>query len=444
MSERRAMPHDLDAERSVLSCALRDPATLDVTRPILGADDDWYQPAHRVVWGALCSLHDLRHEIAPSTVLGALSATERTEAAGGADYIRDLWNYVGTTASAVAEARIVAGLGLRRRQLKALTALYEAGLDAAISGEDYAAQIQAAALDLTRTSQAAEIKHIKACIKKALRRAEQRAAGEALGIPVPFVDLAEILGSFEPGDTYVFGGRPKMGKTALVTDILGRLAEAGHPGLLISLEMDDEQNGLRVLTQSSRVGLKAIRTGSMDQTAWPVLTDAARRASAWPFEVVDKPRITIGEIVSICRRRALSGRLDVIAVDYIGLVRGELRYGRQTNREQEMAGISSALKALAGELHVPILVVSQLSREVERRSLKDRRPVVSDLRETGSLEQDAAAVVLLYRDEVYNPDTEDKGICEVTVGVHRHGPTGTARLRWHGESTRFSPMDDRR
>jgi len=430
----RTLPANLDAERAVLSAILRDNALLaqvgDMLKP-----DDFYLEAHRVIYQTLQDLADRGQPLDAITLAEGLHKQALLDRAGGPAYIGDLIDYVGTTVGVKHYAQIVREKALVRRMIRAATEIASEGYEDIGDVHDFLDSCETRIFDVLGANLSGSGEHIRDVLKVALRQLEQLAASEdrVVGVTTGFRDLDELLLGLHASDLLILAARPAMGKTTFAMNIGANAALKGGAAVAVfSLEMSKEQLALRLLSSEARVGLKELRSGMIKDSDWPRLTEAARKLSASRIYVDDTPALSLPDLRAKCRRLKMEDHCDIILVDYLQLMRS----GRNIeSREQEISEISRGLKALAKELSVPVIALSQLNRSLEQRG--DKRPILSDLRESGAIEQDADVIMFIYRDEVYHPDTEDKNAAEIIIGKQRNGPTGTVRLRFFGQYTRF-------
>jgi replicative DNA helicase len=430
------LPQSVDAERAVLSCALRDPATMDETRPIVG-EDDWTIPAHRTLWARLCAMRAASLPIDPLTVAEALHAAGDLAGAGGVAYVGDLVGYVGTTVTAAHYARTVADYALRRRRVRALADLAQSGCDLTRTSDEYAAEVMAVALRLTEPSaRAAGDTSIKAALRSAIAGIDRRRQGQADGVALPWPALQDILLGLQPTDLIVLAARPSMGKTAVAMQVAAHAARRGVPTQVYSLEMCRDALALRMLAAEAGVPHRALQTAALKDTDWTRIHATAEALSGAPLAIDDRAPLTVAEIQAGARREAARGRCGLVVVDYLQLVAPEPTRGREQTTAEEIGAVSRGLKTLAKSLRIPVIAVSQLNRSLESRPKDERRPRLSDLRGSGEIEQDADVVAFVYRDAVYSGNESDDS-AEIIIAKHRNGALGTVPLRFRAECVRF-------
>lgn len=438
----RPLPHDLLAERAVLAAILLDNACLASVRPILNADD-FFHPPNATIYGAFCDLDEAGEAIDVLTASNRLRDVERLNTVGGPQYLGELTDDIPTVAHVESHARIVARLAVERRVITAAMDTVTEGLQG--GGEGFIDRAVARMAEAAKQADQGGTFLFDDCVIEAFDRIEAAALSgrKILGVPTGFRDLDNLTAGMHGGQLIVVAARPAMGKTAFVLDVAGHAAAAiGRPVVIFSLEMPRVELTNRLLCSEARVDLLNLRTGTMSQDDVTALTRAANAIHKLPIYINDGADITPAEVRSICLRlkaRSPEG-LGMVAIDYLQLMRFQRGGGASESREREVADISRALKNLAKELDAPVMALSQLNRGCETRPGKNKRPMLADLRESGAIEQDADVVMFIYRDEVYNRDSQDKGIAEVILAKQRNGPTDTVRLRFVRSITRFENL----
>ena len=434
-------PHDIDAERAVLGGIMLTADALSVVESIVTADD-FYHPAHAIIYDAARAVAIRQEPIDVVTLAAELRLRDRINAVGGAQYLGDLLDTTATTAHIERHARIVADLAQVRRLIHATAEINAKGY----TPGDVTEYLDASAARVTELCQrqgTGEPVWLERGLTEAFERIEQTAARGAsiTGASTGYADLDALLAGLHPGEFTIIAARPAMGKTSLALNLAPVVArETGKPALIFSLEMPRIELVNRMLCAEARVDQARLRTNLLGADDMQALTDAAQRLFAIRV-AIDAGDASLYDIRAKARRMKQKHGLACVIVDYLQLMRGT-----GDSREQEIAGISRGLKLLATELDVPVIALSQLNRAPEMRPGKDRRPQLSDLRESGAIEQDADNVLFIYRDEMYNRDSEDKGVAEIIIAKQRNGPTGIVRLRWLQELTRFENFaeDDER
>src|SRR5918911_1449305 len=446
----RVPPHDLDAERAVIGAMLVSDAAVSVVGERLAAED-FYSETHRVLYGAMMRLYSRGYPIDRLTLSDELRNMGEFDRIGGQQYVFRLVESVPTAANATMYAEIVRGKALLRAVIDAGSRIQQ---EAFTEPEDVTQALDAAEqliYGISNRQLKERLAPISELAPGALEMVQRlyEAEGEVTGVESGFEDLDQKTTGFHKSDLVVLAARPAMGKTALALNIIWHAAGAkGLPVAVFSLEMSKAQLVQRLISQTTRIRTQDLRSGNVKAEDWPKLVRGVAEVSRAPIWIDDTAGITLMEMRAKVRRLASrlhaqvntegqSGApLSLVVVDYLQLMIGQ--GNRSENRQQEIAEISRGLKVLARDLDVPVLAIAQLSRAVEQRH--DKRPLLSDLRDSGALEQDADMVMFLYRDEYYNPDSDDKGIAEVIVGKHRNGPTGKVQLAWLEQYTKFASL----
>ena len=435
----RVPPHDLQAEESLVGAMLLSKDAIAAASELLGGPDDFYKPAHGHIYEAIIGLYSSGDPVDPVTVADALSRADLLEAIGGPAVLVNLQSRTPATTSAARYAKIVEEHALLRRMIWASSEIIETAytvpddVDQLI--DDAESRIYSVA-QRRLTDTTAPIGDLLGLTLDRLEELYNR--GESItGVPTGYVDLDKILAGLQPSALVVLGARPAMGKTSFALGIASHAGlEAQKPVLLFSLEMSQLEMSQRILCAEARVDATKVRNGTLSTAEWEKIHHAVGRLANAQIYIDDNPNVTIMDIRAKARRlKARLGDLGCIIIDYIQLMNG--RSGAES-RQLEVSEISRNLKILARELETPVVACAQLNRQLESRA--DKRPMLSDLRESGSLEQDADVVLFLYRDEVYNPETPDRGTAEVIVAKHRAGPTGKIRLAWLDHYTKFANM----
>jgi replicative DNA helicase len=438
-SEGRVPPHNLDAEESLLGAMLlsRD-AIVAATEVGVGADD-FYKPAHGHVFDAITSLYGAGEPADPVTVAEELRRANLIEAIGGPGLLLALQASTPATSNAARYARIINENALLRRLIGVASEISEIGYSLP---EDVIAAVdraEAMVFDVAQRRVTDSMSPIKELLDASLTRLEMLyERGDAItGLPTGYHGLDELLSGLQPSTLNIVGARPATGKTAFALGMAAHAAlEVRRPVLLFSLEMSHLELTQRILSAEARVDSTRMRNGKLAESDWTKLSHAIGRLAEAPLYIDDNPQATVMEIRAKARRlKSRLGDLGLIVIDYLQLMSGRTS---AENRQVEVSEISRGLKILARELEVPVVALSQLSRQLELRA--DKRPMLADLRESGSLEQDADVVMFLYRDELYNAESPDRGTCEVLVTKHRSGPTGMDRLAFLDHYTRFANM----
>ncbi|MFZ6017210.1 MAG: replicative DNA helicase [Nitrospirota bacterium] len=434
-------PQNLEAEQSVLGAILIDNEALLRALEIL-TPEDFYKESHRKIFNTMVDLFDKNEPIDLITLTDYLKRKDVIESVGGVSYISSLVNIVPTAANIRYHSKIVKEKSLLRGLIRSATEIaskvYEDNLDA----EELVDYAEKSIFNISDRRIKASFVTLKEVIKDSFEMIEHLYdKKEAItGIPSGFSDLDELTTGFQKGDLVVIGGRPSMGKTAFSLNIAQHVSlELGGPVAIFSLEMAKEQLAFRMLCSEAMVNSNSVRKGFIKKEDWHKLTNAAGKLAGAPIFIDDSSSITALEMRAKARRLKMEHGLSLVIVDYLQLMRGRGSFER---REQEISEISRSLKALAKELNVPVIAVSQLNRSVEQR--RPPKPALADLRESGAIEQDADVILFLYRDEIYNRDNPaNKGQAEVIIAKQRNGPTGTVNLTFIPNCTRFLNRADR-
>src|ERR687884_2331780 len=442
----RVPPHDLDAERAVIGAMLVSETAVAAVAERLQAED-FYSEVHRVIYGAMMRLYTRGDPIDQLTLTNELRSVNEFEKIGGRAYVFQIVESVPTAANAARYAEIVRGRALLREIIEVGSRITE---DAFREPEDVGEALDAAeqlVYGVSNRTLRANLAPVSELAPGALEMIQRlyEAEGEVTGVETGFDDLDQKTTGFHKSDLIVLAARPAMGKTALALNIIWHAAGAkGLPVAVFSLEMSKAQLVQRLISQTTRIKTQDLRSGNVKAEDWPKLVRGVAEVSRAPIWIDDTAGVTLMEIRAKVRRLAsqlnVAGEmpLSLVVVDYLQLMVGGEARNRAENRQQEIAEISRGLKVLARDLDVPVLAVAQLSRAVEGRH--DKRPLLSDLRDSGAIEQDADLVIFLYRDEYYNTDSDDKGIAEVIIGKHRNGPTGKVQLAWLEQYTKFASL----
>lgn len=439
----RIPPQNVEAEQAVLGAMLIEREAISKVAEFL-RPEDFYREAHRLIYQAILNLFNRNEAVDIVTVTEVLRKEEKLEGAGGISYITSLANSVPTAANVVYHAKIVEEKALLRQLINTATQIAGMGYEA---NEEVAAILDRAEkmiLEVSNRKVGRDFTPIKAIIFDAFAKIEELYAtrGGITGIPTGFKDLDRLTSGLQPSDLILIAARPSMGKTAFTLNIAQHVAIREKKTVaFFSLEMSKEQLVQRMLCAEAAIDAQRLRTGELEDHDWKKLVLAADKLAAAPIFIDDTPGITVLEMRTKARRLKIEHDLKLIIIDYLQLMQGSSGPSRSENRQQEISEISRSLKALARELNVPVIALSQLSRGVEARQSK--KPMLSDLRESGSLEQDADIVAFLYREDYYNPDTDKKNITEVIVAKHRNGPVDTVQLFFHKQFTKFIDLTTR-
>ncbi len=430
-------PHSVEAEEAVLGSILLNPDALFDVASFLQADD-FFIVRNGWVWEAVLRLQDRNEQIDYVTLVEELRHQDRLEEIGGAAYITYLINHTPSSIYAETYGRIVERAAIRRRMLNAATQIARLAHEESGDIDDVIDQSEAALFAVTERRLRKDLVPIRTALVDYFDRIEYLHAQdqESLGVPTGFHDLDHLLGGLQKSDLIIVAGRPGMGKTSWLLSVALNAARAGARAAIFSMEMSNEQIVQRLISSETGISTHNLRLGKLDEREWALFVEATDKLSGLRVNLDDTPALSPLQLRSKCRRLYSEHGLDLIMVDYLQLMSSGTGYNE--NRVQEISYISRSLKQVARELNIPVLAAAQLSRAVEQR--QDKRPQLSDLRESGSIEQDADVVVFLYRDEVYNENTERPNQADVIVSKHRNGPTGSVALYFRKELTQFSNL----
>lgn len=436
--EQRIPPQNVEAEQAVLGAMMLDHNAVIAAMEKL-TPNDFYREVHRTIFEAMEHLHHENKEIDVITLPEELRRMKKMDDVGGIEYILSLPNLVATAANIEYHANIVAEKALARNLITTCTDLTAAAYDGEKEPEDLLDDAERKILQLSENKNRGDFSPVGAVVEETLDKITKLYENKAglTGLPTGFRDLDRMTSGLQPSDLILVAARPSMGKTAFTLNIAQNVGVRQHKTVaFFSLEMSQEQLVQRILCQISHIDSQKLRTGQLNSDEeWTRLTDACDKLYQAPIYIDDTPGISVAEMRSKARRLKSEHGLDLIVVDYLQLMQGR----NAESRQQEISEISRSLKALARELKVPLIALSQLSRSVESR--QDKRPMLSDLRESGALEQDADIVSFLYREDYYDKETENQHITEVILAKHRNGPVGSIKLYFKGEYTLFLNLD---
>ncbi len=430
-------PHNTEAEESVIGGLLLSPDNIVLVADYL-QPKHFYDPRHQVIFEAIVKLFQRGKPIDLVTVTDYLRRQKKLKKAGGASYIARLVDRVPTTAHLEEYARLVKEHAVRRALIQSGGKITEIAFDEKTDIKDVLAEAQRMLFDVSVEGVQRNFVHIKDILEQVYENVVRIASSDTqiLGIPTGFYELDKLLGGLQKSDLIILAARPSVGKTALALDMVRHivLREKKKVGFF-SLEMSKDQLMMRLLAMESGIGLWNVRQGSLEEEELIRLSEVVGQFSEAGLWIDDQPGLSIVELKARARRLYLEHKIDFIVVDYLQLIRGT----RQESRVQEVSEISQELKNIARELNIPVLALSQLSRKVEDRA--DKMPQLADLRDSGSIEQDADIVMFIHREELYDPDTEKKGIADIKIAKHRNGPTGTIQLAWVKELSSFRNLE---
>lgn len=432
---KKVMPHSIEAEQSVVGSMLTDKDALIAASESLNKDD-FYGTQYGILFDAMVQLNNEGKNVDPITLSNKLSQMDIPSEINAMDYIKELINSSYTSANIRQYCDIVKQKALTRKLIRTGNDIINNCYEGKDSVDTIFEDTEKRIFDIVQRRNTGDYVPISQVVMNAMDQIEaaSKNKGAVTGVATGFVDLDFKTAGFQPSDLILIAARPSMGKTAFVLNVADNICFRQHKAAVIfSLEMSKEQLVNRLLSQESNVDSQHIRTGNLQDQEWVSLMEGAGIISDSRLIIDDTPNISIGELRSKCRKYKLEQDIDIIIIDYLQLMSGS---GKTDSRQQEISDISRSLKALARELSVPVVALSQLSRAVEKR--EDHRPILSDLRESGAIEQDADVVMFLYRDDYYNKETEKKDIAEVIIAKQRNGPIGTVELVWLSQFTRFA------
>ncbi len=429
----KMIPHNVEAEEAILGSLLIDPEALFRVSPFLQGED-FYIQKNDWVYEAIFALHERREPIDFVTLCDELERREQLEEIGGIAYITRLINVVPSAIHVEAYGHIVEHAAIRRRLISTASQIAQLAYQEVEDIDQTIDQAEQALFSVSQRRITRDLAPIQDVIRRYYDRIEYLYAhrGEPLGVPTGFIDLDRLLGGLQRSDFVIVAARPSVGKTSLCLSFARNAARYGQHIAVFSLEMSAEQIVQRLVAAETGIDAQRLRLGDLREEEWPLFVQATGKLADLPIFIDDTPSISALQLRTKARRLHAEHGLDLILVDYLQLMTGDVR---SENRVQEVSYISRSIKALARELDLPVVAASQLSRAVEQRS--DKRPVLADLRESGSLEQDADVVMFIYRDELYHPETEKQHIADILVRKHRNGPTGVVQLFFRERLAQF-------
>ena len=435
----RIPPHNEDAEKAVLGASMMDKNALmdalDILRP-----DDFYKEAHKEIFSVLLELYKESEPVDILTVAEILKKRKSLESVGGRAYLGMLTAAVISTANTIQYAKIIEEKAILRSLIQASSETVEDGYSAEKNAGEILEEAEQRVFSISQKRQRKGVSHIGEVLAKNINTIQMltEKKGELRGLSTGFTALDNLTSGLQKADLIILAARPSMGKTAFALNIATNAAKAGGKALIFSLEMSEELLSERILSTEALVEIKKMREGTIDDEEWTKITDAVIRLDKLDIMIDDTPGISALEIKNKCKRVKMEKGLDLVVIDYLQLMTFE---GRAESRQQEISALTRYLKQLAREIDCPIIVLSQLSRAVESRKGDEKKPVLSDLRESGSIEQDADIVMFLYREDYYKKEESTRpNECDVIIAKHRNGPTDTVVLTWVGKYTKFSDM----
>ena len=434
-------PHDIEAEQAILGCMLKDKDAVISAIEVL-KEESFYREDNRAIYSAILSLYSRNEPVDIITVKAELVEQGNFERVGGLEYLAELPERVPTTANVEKYIKIVDEKATLRSLIQTSNELIALGYDESEDVDSIMDMAEKKVFGLSQKKSAKGYTALKDVLVGSFAELEKlyNQKGNVTGITTGFIDLDNKTAGLHNSDLIIIAARPAMGKSAFAINLATNAAiKANVPAVIFNLEMSKEQVGNRILCSEAMVDSNKIRTGQIEDEDWMKLATTLGELSEAPIYIDDTPGISIMEIRAKCRKLKLEKNIGLIVIDYLQLIQGTGK--KNASREQEISEISRSLKILAKELDVPVIALSQLSRTAERRD--DKRPMLSDLRESGAIEQDADIVIFLYRDDYYNEDTEKKNVAEVILAKHRGGSTGTVELAWMPSYTKFANLDRR-
>ncbi len=434
----KIMPHSIEAEQSVLGSMIIDKVAIgeaiEVLRP-----DDFYRDTHKTIYEAIVDLYQKDSAVDIVTLSEKLKANNQLDLVGGITYVTELSGSVITTSNVGSYIGIVKDKSTLRRLIRASNEIIDESYNNQDSVEDIVGIAEKKIFDIASNRETSDFEAMSAVLERGFNEIEKLFINKGMttGVPSGFNDLDAKTSGFQKGDMVLIAARPSMGKTTFALNIAENAAlRSGKRVAIFSLEMSKEQLAYKLLCSEAHVDMLRLRTGNLDERDWENLARASGPLGSSKIFIDDTAGITVMEMRSKCRRLKIEHGIDLIIIDYLQLMAGSK--GNES-RQQEVSEISRSIKAIAKEMQCPVIALSQLSRAPEQRA--DHRPMLSDLRESGSIEQDADLVMFLYRDEYYDKETEDKNMAECIIAKQRNGPVGTIKLAWLGQYSKFGNLD---
>ncbi|MBE7016051.1 MAG: replicative DNA helicase [Ruminococcaceae bacterium] len=432
------LPHSLEAEKAVIGCIMQDNKALAASAEIVKADD-FYFDANREIYAISMELFNENTPVDVVTVSDRLTRYDKLDAVGGVAYLTSLMMSITTTENVVYYAKIIREKSVLRRLSKTATAINSIAVAQDTETETVLERATQMIIDVVSEQGKGEIVPVSDIIMEAYQEMVENSSNpnKLTGVPTGFDELNRRCGGFHGGEFILIAGRPGMGKSSFAVNIAEHVAiSEGKTVAVFNLEMPKEAVLKRILCSQAYIDSSKLITGKMEGEDWARLGKVLDKIASAPLYIDDSSVVTVSEIRAKCQRLKQTRGLAMVVIDYLQLMQGS---GRNESRQQEISDISRSLKIMAKELGVPVVALSQLSRASESR--QDKRPMLSDIRESGAIEQDADMVIFLYRDEYYNKETEDKGLAEVILAKHRAGETGMFKLGWKGQYTKFINID---
>ncbi|MCY6485347.1 replicative DNA helicase [Clostridium aestuarii] len=434
----RSLPHNMQAEQTVLGCMLKDENSIAQASEKLNGDD-FYREGHKIIFEAILELYMKNIPVDMITLIEHLKSTDKLQVVGGITYITELSNSVESTINLSSYVKIVEDKAILRRLIKASADITEKSYT---SQEEVSGVLELAEkkiFDIAQKRSTSDFEPISTVLERGFEQIERifNNKGETTGVPTGFPELDAKTSGFQSGEMILVAARPSMGKTTFALNIAEYAALREDKSVVVfSLEMSKEQLAYKLLCSEANIDMLRLRTGELEDDDWERIAKASGPIANSKIYIDDTAGVSVMEMRSKCRKLKVKYGIDLIVIDYLQLMSGS---NGSESRQQEVSEISRSIKAIAKEMECPVIALSQLSRAPEQRA--DHRPMLSDLRESGSIEQDADLVMFLYRDEYYNKETEDKNVAECIIAKQRNGPTGTVKLAWLGQYSKFGRLD---
>lgn len=433
----RSLPYNLEAEQSVIGSMLIDKTAISRVVEVLKGDD-FYRDSHKVIFSAIFELYQKDTPIDMITLLEHLRSAEKLEASGGITYISEISNSIPSTANLSSYIKIVEDKATLRKLIRASTEIIENCYNKQDDVEAVMDLAEQKVFNISEKKNAGDFEPMNTVLERGFLEIERifNNKGETTGISSGFPELDDKTAGFQKGDMILIAARPSMGKTTFALNLAEYAAlRQGKSVAVFSLEMSKEQLSYKLLCSEANVDMSKLRHGDLEDRDWENIAKASGPLAAAKIFIDDTAGTSVMDMRSKCRKLKMEHGIDMIVIDYLQLMTGS----NTESRQQEVSEISRSIKALAKEMQCPVIALSQLSRAPEQRT--DHRPMLSDLRESGSIEQDADLVMFLYRDEYYNEETEDKNVAELIIAKQRNGPVGTVKLAWIGQFSKFARLD---
>lgn len=436
----RSLPHNIEAEQCVIGSMLIDRTAIASAAEVLKSDD-FYRDAHKILFNIIIELYQKDTPVDLVTLTEALNASQKLEAAGGLTYISEICTSVITTANLNSYIKIVEDKSTLRKLIRASTEIIEGSYNKQDNVDFVMDLAEKRIFNIAEKKSSSDFEPMNIVLERGFLQIEKlfNNKGELTGVPSGFPELDGKTSGFQKGDMVLIAARPSMGKTTFALNLAQHAALRENKSIVIfSLEMSKEQLAYKLLCAEANVDMLKLRTGNLDDKDWENIAKASGPLAGSRIFIDDTAGVSVMEMRSKCRRIKMEHGIDMILIDYLQLMTAGTGGGTES-RQQEVSEISRSIKALAKEMQCPVIALSQLSRAPEQRA--DHRPMLSDLRESGSIEQDADLVMFLYRDEYYNKESEDRGVAECIIAKQRNGPTGTVKLAWLGQFSKFGRLD---